>query len=382
MRRVASILMICLFAAVPLRATTKSGGKGLIYLHSAMTLPRGNFEFFTGTRFFGKIVVSGPYTLWDVQIASSFNIGISKHFELAVSPILYQDTNRGGGFTKESVNFPDDILVSAKVASFGGMESHFYFGGLLQVRIPSARQHNIIYEPYSAGWERGRIGVGVTGLISYFQNAFFPDEGWSIHGNLGYFNHNDVGKQQTPDPADTTASAMSSELLLGVGFNYPFGTFNFSAEMNSRFFLQQPPPTVYSRENMIYLTAGVYYTPYRWVTFEMGIDLLLYSPEDQSDYAGTSLPPPPEDFTNYPVWRGNLGVTFILLPSGIHRPSERDALQRKASEQTEALERLMKDQKDTEDAESELLKLRSERKRVEEELARIRKLLEEEKKKK
>ncbi|MFH1942062.1 MAG: hypothetical protein ABIL68_08135, partial [bacterium] len=314
-----------------------------------------------------------------VQGFSSFNYGMSNHLELGFSPIFYQDTNSDGGNVMDGqANFPDDILMSIKIASFGGLENPFLFGGMLHTRIPTAEQHNIIYEPYSAG----TLEVGLTGMVSYFSNQIFPEEGWSIHGNLGYLNHNDVGKALTDDPGDPSPQSMSSEILFGVGLRYPAGTFDFSGELNIRYFLTDPPVTAYSREYCSYLTAGVYYKPYPWVTFEMGVDFLLVSEEDISDYQNTHLNPPLEDFPNYPTWRGVLGVKLAILPTSLYVSSERAVLEKRATDRREILEKMLREQKDTESAESELARIRAARQKLEEDLQRIKRLLEEEKKKK
>ena len=382
MRRFCSIFFIIIILLTGnLHGTPQQGGRGLIYLHSALLIPKGFIQFYGGLRYFGKVAQFGwnerAYTLWHVQGFTTFNIGLSSHFELAVSPIIFQDTNRGDGWSKEAVNFPDDILVSVKMGSMRAMESPFVFGGMLYGRIPTARTHNIIYEPYSAG----SVELGITGLVSYFHNPSFPDADWSLHGNLGYLNHNDVGQEITGDPAHLPTE-MSNELLIGLGFRYPAGTFDFSAEINSRFFLQRPPVSAYSMEDVTYLTAGVYYKPYRWITFEMGIDVRLSSDEDLTNYDVTPTPKPAADFPNYPSWRSVLGVKLAILPMDLYSSSDEELLRQRADDRKEVLERMMQGEQKTENAGDELTRIRAERERIEEELKRLRKLLEAEKKKK
>lgn len=374
-----SILYI-LTSLTPLSATTSLGGEGLFYVHSARVIPKGFLEWYNGIHYFGKIAnfegQQKPYTLWNVQGFTCFNYGLSSRLEFGISPIVYQDTNKGG---KDAANFSDDLLISVKYGSIQKLESHFIFGTMFYTRIPTAKHHNIIYEPYTAG----RLEVGFNTLFSYYRNVTFPDEGWSLHANAGYLNHYDVGKELTDNPDDQTPESMSSEILLGLGFLYPAGSFNFSLEVNGRYFLTRPPETAYSREDMTYLTAGVYYKLYRWMTIEMAFDVSLLNEEDLSEYSpATGLPSPPsEDFPNYPTWRGLIGLKFNILP--YHFSSSEDVLLRQRTRDRRAiLERLMNEQKETEDAESELSKIRSERKRVEEELERLRQLMEEEKKKK
>jgi hypothetical protein len=393
MRRTLQYMMVCfLFAAANIWGTTKQGGRGLFYLDAARTLPKGYLEFYTGIRYFGKIASfganEGAYTLWNVQGFAALNYGISPHVELTLSPILYQDTNgKGGNILRGSANFPDDLFISLKIGSFGALESPFLFGGHLYTRIPTGRRHNIIYEPYSAG----TIEVGVNGLVSYYSNIVFPDEGWSVHGNIGYLNHNDVGENLTAnmgmdtlDIDNPVPQTMSSEMLIGLGFYYPAGGFDFSVELNSRFFLARPPETAYSREFVSYLTGGVYYKPYRWLTIEMGFDVRLFSGENLTEYfPATKLPSPPNAaFPNYPSWRGILGLKFAILPTSVFSSPEENMLKQKDVDRQEILDRIMKGQKDTKGAEDELTRIRSEREKLEAEMKRLRQLLEEESKKK
>ncbi|MBN2416889.1 hypothetical protein JXO52_13660 [bacterium] len=359
------------------------GGDGLIYIRSAKVLPKGHMQLYTGTRFFGKIAQFGgtgrAFTLWNVQGKSSLNFGASSHLELFVTPIFYQDTNtQKGNVLDGEGNAPDDIFLGMKVASFGPLESPFLFGGQLYARIPTAPTHNIIYEPYSAG----KLEIGLTALASYYSNVMFPETGWSLHANLGYLNHNDVGVELTDNPDDPTAQTMSSDLIAGIGIRYPAGTFDFSAEINATTFINRPPETAYSREFVSYFTAGVYYTPYRWLTFSMGVDLRLASGEDLSNYAETALRPPPNaDFPNYPGWRGVLGVNIRLLPIS-SRSSDTSYLESEAEKRQRILDQILKGQETDETADEELQRLQAERKEVENELNRLRKLLNEEKKKK
>jgi hypothetical protein len=372
------MLFLCIVGiATDVSSTTNLGGVGLIYVHSATTLPKGYLEFYTGTRYFGKIASfrreNSAYTLWDVQSFFSLNYGAGKHVEVALSPILYQDINgSGGNFWKGSANFPDDIFVSIKAGSFTGLESPFTFGGLLNLRLPVAKKHNIIYEPYSAG----TVEFGITALASYYRNITFPETGWSIHANLGYLNHNDVGKNLSDVKGSPTPQSMSSEVLAGCGLLYPAGTFDFSVEITARDFHVPPPVSAYSMEYVSYLTFGIYYKPYRWLSFEMALDKSLLVGEDLTDYRYLTSKIP--DFPNYPGWRGVLGVKVVILPASL-RTTDTSDLKQKTKDRQVILEKMIDNQTDMESAERELTRIQSERKKVEEELERLRKMLEEEK---
>jgi hypothetical protein len=372
-----------LLAALPVRwagGTPSQGGRGLVYVQSPRTISKGYLEVHLGTRYFGKVAnfrsAGTPYTLWDVQGTFSVNYGLNDHLEIFLSPILYQDINRpGGNFWKGKANFPDDLFLGVKAGSFGGLENSFRFGALLSLRLPSAKNHNVIYEPYSAG----AVGVELTGLASYYRNPAFPDAAWSIHTNLGYVNHNDVGKPLSSFPDALVPLSMSSEVTAGIGFLMPEGSFDFSAEMTARSFLSRPPETAYTREYSSYLTLGVYYRPSAWLQLEMAMDKSLLIGEDLTDYQ--FLAPKRPNFPNMPSWRGVLGVRLAVLPASLYRSAESD-LRQKARDRQTILENMIENQTDVDSAEQELTRIQAERKKVEEELERLRKMLDAEKEKK
>ena len=378
-RLVARIFRLAAIAALPLQATPFGGGRGLVYVHSPGVIPKGYLEFHSGVRYFGKIANFGSsgraYTLWDVQNHFSFNYGLSGHVELAFSPILYQDVNRSGGNVwKGQANMPDDLFLSAKIGSYSALESPFVFGGMISLRLPTASVHNVIYEPYSAG----SLELGITALAAYHRNPAFPEMGWSAITNLGYLNHNDVGKSLSKNREAPTPKSMSSEIMAGWGFLYPAGAFDFSAEITARHFLVRPPETAYSREYMSYLTLGVYYKLYRWCTLEIAFDKSLISGEDETEYE--DIPEKAPGFPNYPSWRGVIGVKLAILPFSLYS-SEQSDLKQKAKDRQAILEKMIEDQTDMQSAEQELTRIQAERKKVEEELERLRKLLESEKQK-
>ena len=379
--------MILILSAACLTAVPFQGGQGLIYLQSAHVLKKGFLDVSGGTRYFGKIASYSDsdrraYTLWVVKGTLAFNYGLSEKVELFFAPVFYQDTNRSGktALAKKGINMPDDLFLGVKFGSFQKLESPTVFGGRLMLRIPTADTHNVIYEEYSAG----SLEIHLQGLFSYYSNLTFPDAGWSVHANIGYINHNDVGQSLTSAENDDTPQAMSAELTVGAGVRIPAGLFDFSLELNSSSFLTKPPITAYSREYSTYLTGGVYYNPRPWLTFQMGLDLRLISEGDLSVYAGNAgshlAPPPTAEFPNYPSWRGILGFKVALLPISV-RTTDEEELRRQSRDRRAILERMMNEQQDTQDAEAELERIKNERQRVEQELERLRRLLEAEKKK-
>ncbi len=381
------VVAVLLFSSVYYEQTyaqaNVNGGRGLTYVRSAWNLAPGYLLMYGNTRFFGKVGklnlaqnITSAVTFWDVQGSVSFNYGISEHFELAFSPIIYQDTNRGG----KGYNMIDDIFLSLKIGSYGKKGSSVSYGFDLSARFPTAKDHNIIFEPYSAG----KVSFGFNGRLSYARDPLYPEDGLSLHLNLGYWNHNDVGQQLTnisPTVDLVRVESPTQEFLYGMGIILPSDKFDFSMELYGNAFIQKPPPTAFSRENVAYLAPKVRYKAQRWLSLDMSLDIRLVGSNDETDYSLPGVNPLP-DQPNYPTWRMNLGAQFTILPTTVYSVSERDILMKKAETRRELFEQIIREQRETEAAEEELERIKEERRKAERELERLRRILEGEAKRK
>jgi len=242
--------------------------------------------------------------------------------------------------------------------------------------FPTAKEHKIVFEPYSAG----TVEWGFTGLLTYSKDPLYPEDALNVHLNLSYINHNDVGTKFTTKTRDTTeVLSMSQELFYGCGIKYPSTQFDFALELYGNIFLQKPPATAYSIENYLFLSPGISYKAYRWLAIEVSGDFLLTSADkDETDYTIISKIP---EMPNYPSWRINLGFRVTLLPTTTYKVSEKDILIRRAQNRRELFEQIIKEQRETESAEEELDRIKTERRKAERELERLRRILEGESKK-
>jgi len=367
-------IMIFLGSAGALSAQS-SAGRGLSYVRSAWNIDKGYFIVYSHARFFGKVGninlernVTSAVTFWDIQQGLSFNYGINKNFELAIMPILYQDNQKGG----KGYNLIDDIMLTLKMGSFGKTGSSLKFGIDAATRIPTADKHNVAFEPYSAD----KLNFGFTGRASFSGDPLYPDDGFGLHVNLGYWNHNDVGEQLTETDAliDTVrVDSPSQELNFGVGVMFPTDRFDFSLEFHGNTFLQAPPITAYSRESFAYVTPKVRYKAYRWLSLDMGVDVRVSKDRDVTNYDFISNYP---NLPNYPAWRINIGARLTVLPTTVYSVSERDLLMKKAETRRELFEQIIREQRETESAEDELERIKDERRKAERELERLRRILE------
>lgn len=376
MNRLKFILIIFVVAAmIPTFVNAQlifNGNRGLNYVHSASTLPAG----FLTTKLYsrGYSTVSneptGSINIYDLNGRLSINYGLSKHFELAVTPILYGDTNFGG-----ELNNPGDVFMSVKFGSLGSPGSSLTYGLSVNTKVPLGKVHNIPFEPYGAK----RIGFGATGMISYAKDALYADEALNLHFNLGYWNHNDVGVKLTNNAAAAKPASMSQEILYAMGVRVPKNKFEFSAELYGNFFLKAPPESAYSRENYLYISPAASYKLTRWMSLSLGADLRIFESSDKTLYAPAAagiVRTLASAQPNYAEWRLNFGTHFSLLPTKMYRPNQRDVLLQKAKNRRELFEKIIREQRATESAEAELERIKAERVRAEKELARLRRILE------
>lgn len=374
------MLMVVLFTMVPdVFSNGLNGGRGLTYVKSAWNLKPGYLTMYARSQFFGKVASitetnNTAATYWNVQGALSLNYGINEHVELAISPIMYQDTHKG----ENGYNLPDDLLLGLKFGSYTLKGSSITYGVSLDARFPTGKYYNVPFEPYSSG----KVQWGFTGMATYSKDPLYPEDNLNVHLNLSYINHNDVGQVLSENENDNiSVTSMSQQFLYGLGIKIPTSEFDFSVELYGNSFIQKPPAeTAYSVENYLYLTPGVSFRASRWLSLNFGADLRLTSDKDETLYSfGGSLP---EDMPNYPTWRVNLGMNVLLLPTSVYKVSDKDVLMKKAESRRELFEQIIKEQRETESAEEELERIKEERRKAERELERLRRILEGDLKKK
>jgi hypothetical protein len=353
------------------------GGRSLHHVNTAWVQDRGQFSIHTLTTCFyqtARLAKSGTVpefvTYWDVQSSVALHFATGRHLELSLIQLVYQDTHRDN----KGTNLPDDLFVTAKMGSYGGLRSKVRVGFMAGARIPLAQHHNVIFEPYSAG----SVELGLLSLLSYSSDVLIPENAFNFHLNLGFWHHNDVGKFLVSTPADTFAVLTPSrELLWGIGFAIPSHQFDYSLEVFGRNFLARPPVTAYSREDYIYLTPGVTYHPIYWAALSAGFDLRLSSNEDQTLYVA-GLNPVNLNLPSHPKWRVRLGARFALnrpAPPPGQKPLFTSSHGRLVPMNKNLEKQLNEERRKTETAEDELQTIREERKRMETMLSRLRNLL-------
>ena len=377
---IASCLTFILIS--PSMAEIQSIGSGPLHVQPAYTITRGQLMMGAHSRVFFKDEVleredgsSQGITYWDIQGGVGLYYGLTNHFQLGLSQIVYQDTHHDGN----GYNLPDNLIFHAKLGSFGPDQGNMRFGAQLDVRLPLAENYNIPLEPYSAG----RIGVGITGLFSIISEPMFPEYGININTNVGLYNHNDLGVILTDSEMDTiTAQENTKEVIFGLGFSSRHQEITFFAELYGRAFLEKPPTTAYTRESSLYAAPGVGYALTPWMLIKATLDIRILGGDDETVYTyaqGDLLNTPWQHVPNLPSWRVNLSTSIALNPN-VHRRTTNPDVQERIRAQTqlspEVYEQLTDERRANEDAEAELERIRTERQRMEDLLDRLRNILE------
>ncbi len=262
-------------------------GLGTLHVGSAATIAKKGLNIGTHSHAFFKDEMnqlsdgtSKGETYWDVQGRLGLVYGFTEKLELGLSYIMYQDNHKGG----DGYNFPDNLLLRVKLGSLGPQTSSMRFGLQGNFRFPTTNKYNLPLEPYSAD----RIGVGLTGLFSILSDPLYPEYGFNLHANLGFFNHNDFGLTMTDVPTDTiTATENTKELLYGISAAKKIQHFNLYAEIYGSTFLTEPPITAYTRESSLYFSPGITYQSSRTMSFNVALDLRLIGNDDKTVYSGS-----------------------------------------------------------------------------------------------
>lgn len=370
-------VLIIIFSSIGAYADSEQGNRGPIYLSTAWNLIKGDLTFQGSSRFYfnNKTFTSAnnpatAVTFWDVQGGLNLNYGIGKHYQIGLSQILYQDNHKSG----KGYNFPDDLFFKLKIGSFPAKTSPVKFGLAVTTRIPLAQYHNIQLEPYSAG----KVEFGISGLVSYSKNLIYPEDNFNAHLNLGIIDHNDKGKKFTESNIEYINPSNSREIFGGLALIYPMTKFDFSVELYGNYNISKPPPAAYSRHNYLYVTPGVAYNAFYWLSLACGFDFRLTKNKSSSSQILSSntanlLP-------TYPTWRVNFSVRINLVSKIKGRFESKEEFKSITTEEDknkkDVYEEIAQERKQIENAEVELEKIREERKKMDEILNRLRKALE------
>lgn len=360
------------------------GGYSLANTYSAEILDPGRLTVTLHSRAWAKTLAGASYS--NVSQAMAINFGFSRHTELELIPILYQDLN----LVTAVYNVPDDFYMRVK---FGGYRMNLFnqpmkWGLHTGARINSSRFSNIYLEPYNGGANELMVGT----MFSWYKNQLYPQEGLSAHFNLDYINHNDGNSES----AVSIFSGVSHQLEYAIGVRYPTQKWVFAGELFGNFFLKEPAALMYSRGDALFLKPTARYRLFQGVTLGAGADLRIFE-SGPALFMQDSGPVPPNlenaevrinsDFPEfYPPWRINFNMQFeVSTPfsrfdtfGAVRSGSQRDWDMRKQTglTQKEVVDWLGNDAQSADFIDLELEKIRAERRKAEADLEKLKEKIE------
>ena len=318
---------------------TLSGGKGNLRIHDAGNVYPGTLVLNMVYSGYGVKTKSGSFGE-DHTLNTSLTLGLSERFEWFGHFVPYQDDQQHIwgpiGDTRTGLKF-----------SFEPMNRAVQFGLLGSLFFPTAPNHNVMYEPFTAD----AYGWGVTGLVTFDlknSSGAFPIKS-SI--NFGYRDL-DWGDRYFLDRKDL--------LIAGLDLKFPIRSSIFYSELNGEFFFNHTDRVAF-HQNLIRFTQGFRFLGPGNLIFDLAADIELgrYVPtEKERALAGRRGRPFLKDYAD---WKILIGVSY------------RTTLFRHLSR----AERLQKEQRQREDDKMETI--RSKREKVAKELEELRKKLEQEK---
>jgi hypothetical protein len=370
MKKSATILGVLIFFNFGISQTLNVGSRSLLHTHTGRVINKGALEAKTTMSFYTQLaeyLVTVPgatdHNMYLVAGNLVLTYGAFSNFDITIAPRIYQDTHRG-----DKVNLPDDIFVSLKAGSFGFGGRKFYGSGMLNFRIPTGEMHNYPYTEYASG----AFEYGLMTAFSYYADPYLPDRAFSTHINLGWYNHNEAGKEIYHTHKSKVNSA---DLQYGLGLVYPVDLFDFMLEINGINYLTQPDSFVYSRENWLYVTPTIKYKPYSWFSIDLGMNIRASASNTHNKTVAQNLK---VNTPMYVPWRVQLGLNFKILPlpTGPASPAEIEREQFKR--RVDFFQSIIEERERVEEVQEELDQLKREREEAEKELEELKQILDEE----
>jgi len=380
MKKLYILLFIMVLNSYVFAQFTYQGSVSLLNTQTGRVFEPGRVEIGTNLSFFTKLTdFVGSQNLkpadftaanyWIVTNNLKVTFGLFNNFDVTIAPRIYQDTNLPGEY-----NLPDDILLNLKTGGYTFANRQLYLAGMVNFRFGIGETHNYPFAEFASGG----LEYGFGTALSYYLDPYLPDQSFSAHLNLGWYNHNEAGTvlYTLKDGTELKAQVNSSELQYGLGFVYPVGLFDFGLEVNGINYLTEPDTMVYSRENYTYVTPSIRYKALDWISMDLGVNIRLSS-DEQTTYAKGMNLFKNLDLPNYSSWRVNLGLNMRILPLGVESDTPESIERKKFNKRIEFFQNIIEERDKAEDVQEELDKLQQEREDAEQELEELKQILEE-----
>ena len=371
------LFLLVSFSTAQLHNSTKT----LIHTQTGKTLDPGKLSIFTNMNVFaraGSFIGDNPpddfrvKDYWLIAGNVIMSYGIVSHLDASLGLRLYQKTNLDNG-----QNIPDDVFLTLRAGSFSFARGHFQNALLTSFRFPVAEQHNYPFAEYASG----SLEYGFMYAISYFNDAYFPQRGFSVHFNLGFWNHNESGRTFTfDDGSEFEADRNSKEIRMALATVFPTRIFDFRFELSGMLFETRPNNFIYSAEEWAFLTPSIRYKALKGLDFDLGVDIRL-SPGDRQ-WTTASIPDLSRELDlpgSYPDWKiqACANFSFDLFKKQKSIRTVEDYRREEARQKIDFVEKVLEERESSRRTQSELESLRSVRKKTEREVEELKKIIDE-----
>ncbi|MFQ5753955.1 MAG: hypothetical protein ACE5HI_18355 [bacterium] len=283
-RLVQTIALLIIFSSPSFTQTTYSGGRGLFRIFSAETIQYGSIFVNTYYLAFPRGKDSAGYGT-DQSLNLGVTYGISNSLELTAQLVPYQDDQQHNwappGDTQIGLKWRLPVSISNFITGLRGF-----------LRLPTGKNHNLPFEPYSSG----KIAWGVMGLITVDMSQTF-ELPLKFHTNIGYLDHN-IESILTKENTD--------QLLFGFGFKFPIHPFIIYTEYTGEIFINNN--AVGFRDNSMRLTQGFKFVGPFKIIVDFGLDIGL----------SRNLDFYPEPLHEYADWKIIAGLTYHFTTSRVY----------------------------------------------------------------
>jgi hypothetical protein len=354
-----------------------TGSIGLLHTHSGSVVEKGRFDVTTNINFWSKLVETRDATSDEqaqnatyVAANLALTYGFTRHFDVILSSRLYQDTY----YQPKQNNFPDDLFLQLKFGSYEFQRRHFKQAFMIASRFPTGKVHNYPFAEYASG----SIEYGIKYAVSFYKNAYVPEKETQVHFNLGWWNHNEKGKEIDVYKSDPMVATVNSNYLqFALATVFPKGNIDFRMELSGGFYLTRPDTFVYSAEDWFYFTPGMRYRFSDVVSMDLGMDFRLNSGDNQYTKGVPDISESLNLSKNYPAWKLHLGFNFILAP-GEKKELVKGMDKERYEKRVQYYQLIKEEKKKADAAEDDYDMLRNERQKADDEIESLREVLEEE----
>lgn len=281
--------------------TTVFGGKGLLRTHSAEVIDKSHFYVNSFFMTFLQAQKSQTSLGKDYTLSLGLTFGLTEHLEVTSRLVPYQDDQA------HIWGPPGDTQIGIKfLTPFSG--ASVKTAGRFFVKIPTARTHNVPFEPYSSD----KVGFGLMGIATFDMTNTFPLFPLKMHVNFGYMDHN---------ASDGYFTDNEDQFLLRLGFKFPIRSSVLFTEYSAEVFAQNAVVDRYSL-NSQRVTQGIKFLGPWNLIFDVAIDVSLSQKPD----TGVQSP----FLKKYADWKVIAGINYPMVLRR-DRPSRTDRLAKKAS---------------------------------------------------